>query len=392
MGARLMAALKRKARNDLRFAGVGGDRMAAEGLRSLFPITELSIMGAAELLPRARRMLGLVDATARAALDAKPSLIVTVDSWGFSARVASRLKGRDCPLVQFVAPKAWAWRPGRARNLAKLVDHLIVQLPFEPAFFDRYGVATSYVGHPIVESGIEGGDGRRFRSTHGIAEDQTLLCVLPGSRRTEVEQLLPVFSEVAAALAGERPGMRLVVPTVSTVEARVRDAVAHWPGSPIVFLGDDEKYDALAAANAALAASGTVSLELAIAGLPAVIAYRMNPLSAAIARLLITVKYANLVNIILDRPIVPEFIQGRCRPDLLVPAMKTLLDIPDAAAEQRAVGAHIAETLGLGGRPPSDRAADVLWAMMRQGDARAAIGNTDDTSRQSDFPTIEDKP
>ena len=367
LGARLMAALKRRTGGDVRFAGVGGERMAAEGLDSLFPLSELATMGLAELLPRMRRILRLIDRTAQAARASDPDVVVTIDAWAFSTRVARRLRGRRFPLVQFVAPKVWAWRPGRARRLARLVDHVVVQLPFEPAFFERYGLATTFVGHPIVECGAGQGDGAAFRAAHGIAADATVLTVLPGSRTTEVKQLLPVFGEAVARLAASRPALRIVVPTVSTVAAEVRSAVGGWQGAALVVESDAEKYDAFAASDAAIAASGTVAVELSLARVPSVIAYRINPLSAVLARLLITVKYANLVNIILDRPVVPEFLQGACTAQALGDAMVRLLQDPVAADQQRRAGDHLATVLGRGGgRPPSERAADAILSLMRR--------------------------
>lgn len=365
MGAGLMAALRELTGGTVRFAGLGGERMKAEGLDSLFPTAELAVMGVAEVLPHARRLLARVRQTAEAVLAVAPDAVVTIDSWSFSSRIATRLHGRRrCPLIQFVAPKVWAWRPGRARTLARLVDHLLVQLPFEPAFFERYGLPATFVGHPIVESGAERGDGARFRAAYGIRAEATLLCVLPGSRHSEVKRLLPVFGDTVRRLAAARPGLRLVVPTVETVEAAVRRAVAGWPGGVVVTRGDRDKYDAFAASNAALAASGTVALELAMAGVPTAIGYRLNAVSAWLARMLLTVKYVNLVNIILDRPVVPELLQWNCTADRLEAAVHRLLDDPQAAEEQRAAGAEVAGRLGLGGPSPSRRAAEVVLQVL----------------------------
>ena len=364
MGAKLMAALRHRTDGAVRFAGVGGDRMAAEGLDSLFALSEFSVIGVTELLPRMRRMLGLIDRTAEAARASNPDAVVTIDAWAFSTRIATRLADRRCPLVQFVAPKVWAWRPWRARKLARLVDHLIAQLPFEPAFFERYGLPTTFVGHPIVESGAGQGDGAAFRAAHGLAPDVPVLLVLPGSRGMEVRRLLPIFGGVVARLAASRPGLRVVVPTVSTVAAQVRSSVSDWPGQPIVTDTDADKYGAFAASNAAMAASGTVALELALAGVPSVIAYRINPLSATVARLLITVKYVNLVNIILDRPVVPELLQGACTVAALEDAVVRLLDDPNAAEQQRCAIDQLAAVLGRGGPPPSERAADAILSLM----------------------------
>lgn len=374
MGAELMEALRRLTGDRIRFAGVGGERMGAQGLESLFPIAELAIMGVAELLPRARQLLRRVTQTVDAALAVDPDLIITIDSWAFSSRIAGRLKDRRrCPLIQFVAPKVWAWRPGRARKLARLIDHLLVQLPFEPAFFEDYGLKSTFVGHPIIEVGADRGNAARFRGAYGIAEEVPLLTVLPGSRRSEIQRLLPIFSDAVARLCAANPGLRLAVPTVGTVAEAVRQAVASWPGQPIVIRTDQDKYDAFAASRAALAASGTVALELALAGVPAVITYRLNPVSAWLARPLIRVKYVNLVNIILDRPVVPELLQGDCTAVRIEAAVQELLSDPDARQAQRRDVHTVAEQLGLGGVDPSERAARAALGLMRTGGPAGAV-------------------
>jgi len=370
IGARLMGALKELTGGEVDFAGIGGERMAEQGLNSLFPMEELSIMGLAEILPRARHLLRRIAETADTAQRLSPDVMVTIDAPGFSFRVGRRLPDRRFPLIHYVAPTVWAWRPGRARKIAQFLDHLLVLLPFEPPYFEREGLPATFVGHPIIETAAGTGDGARFRAEHGIPADARLLCVLPGSRRTEVTKLLPVFGETVRLLAEARPGLRVVVPTVAGVEQQVRAAVDQWPGNPVVFRGDQVKHDAFAASDAALAASGTVALELAMARLPSVIAYKVQPLTAWIARRLIKVRYANLVNIILDRPAVPEFLQDDCRPALLAPAVLKLIDDPAESAAQRQAAAEAVRSLGQGGTPPSARAAAVVLEVVRAGRAK----------------------
>lgn len=368
MGASLMAALRRRCGDGVRFSGVGGSRMAAEGLDSLFPLGDIAVMGAVELLPQLPRLFDRIRRTADAALAAKPDVLVSIDGLAFNARVAARLADRAFPIVHFVAPKVWAWRPGRARKLAQLVDHLMVQLPFEPPWFERHGLPTTYVGHPIIESGAGKGDGARFRAAHGIPADAPLLTVLPGSRRGEIKRLLPVFADTVRTLVGRHPDLRVVVPTVETVAAPVREAVASWPGQPILVDTDRDKHDAFAASDAALAASGTVALELGLARVPSVIAYRVNPLSAFVVRRMLTTKYANLVNIMLDRPAVPELLQENCTAGRLADAVDQLLTDPAAAAAQRAAYDEVAQMMLLpGGAVPGDRAADVVLDLIGQG-------------------------
>lgn len=366
LGARLMASLKQAAEGEVRFAGVGGERMQAEGLDSLFPMEELSVMGIAEILPRLRGLTARIGQTARTALDLSPDIVVTIDAPGFNFRVGRKLRGRDFPLVHYVAPTVWAWRPGRAEKIARFLDHLLVLLPFEPPYFEKVGLPTSFVGHPVTESGADRGDGGRFRAAHGIPPDAPLLCVLPGSRRSETSRLLETFGATIDLLASRFPNLRIVVPTVSGVAGEVSRAVAGWTVPTVVVRGDGEKYDAFAAADAGLAASGTVSLELAMAGLPSVIGYRMQPATAWIAKRLIRVRYANLVNILLDRPAVPEFLQEDCRPELVAEAVGTLLSDPAAADRQRRDARTAVAMLRPEGQPtPSDAAAAKILELIR---------------------------
>ncbi len=368
LGGRLMAALRERSAKDIRFIGVGGEHMTAEGLDSLFPMDELSVMGAFEVLPLIPRLLRRIGQTAALARRARPDVVVTIDAPAFNFRMARRLRGAGMPLVHYVAPTVWAWRPGRAREIAAFLDHLMVLLPFEPPFFEAEGLACTFVGHPVVESGADSGadsgDGAAFRLRHAMAPDCPLLVVLPGSRRGEVRRLLPVFGEAVSRLGERVPGLRVVVPAVSGVASEIENAVGEWAVPAQVVRGGQEKYDAFAAGDAALAASGTVALELAMARLPAVIAYRMNPLTMMIARRLVRLASVNLVNIIRDETVVPEFLQSRCRPELLAAAVEKILVDPDARAAQ--IGAYdiVAEVLGAGAETPSRRAAGVILRIM----------------------------
>ena len=361
LGARLMTALRTAAGGlELRFAGVGGEEMAEQGLRSLFPLSDVAVMGLLEVVPNAPRILRRIRETVADVQRTQPAAIVTIDSWVFTGRVARRLKtaGSTVPRVHYVAPMVWAWRPGRARHLADCLDHLLCLLPNEPAYFHAVGLPATHVGHAVLESGAEHGDGRAFRRRHGIEMSAPLLCLLPGSRLSETARLLPVFHRAARILESRFAGLRIVVPTVETVAASVARAVE--PLSAVVIRGRQEKYDAFAAADVALAASGTVALELAIAGVPAVIAYKVSPVSAWLGRRLLRVKYVNLVNILLDRAAVPELLQERCRPELLADAVATLLIDDAARAAQRAAGREALRRLGDRGSRPSGRAARVI--------------------------------
>ena len=364
MAARIVSALRAQTGTSL--AGIGGPALAAEGLASTFPLSDFAVIGLTEVissLPRLRRRLR---ETALAVRRFQPHVLLSVDSWAFGARLAHRLRPhKQWRHVQFAAPKAWAWRPGRAKHMPGLIDHLLVQLPFEVPFFHRYGMETTLVGHPILEGPLLSGNGMRFRQAHGIDPGARLLCVLPGSRASELRRLLPVFGDTVRRLAADRPDLRLVVPTVAHLAGTVRATTADWPCRPIILEADErEKADAFHASSAALAASGTVTLELSAAQVPTVLAYRVSTLSAIIAARLIRVDYVGLVNLIEGRAVMPEFLQRRCTADAILPALAPLLDDPAAGADQRRVGAGMIDRLGGAGIAPSDRAARTILDLL----------------------------
>lgn len=371
LGGRLMASLKERCGEDVRFAGIGGEAMRAQGLDSLFPMAELSVMGLVEVLPRIPKILRRVKETISHISGLRPDAVVTIDSWGFTGRVHKGLKEAGVPVLRlhYVAPMVWAWKPGRTKTLARVLDGLMTLLPFEPPWFEKEGLCAVHVGHPVVEGGADKGDGAAFRARHGLAPDAPLLCVLPGSRQSETGRLLPVYAETLALLARRQPQLTLVVPTVETVAETVSGAAATWPLPTIVVRGSAEKFDAFAASTAALAASGTVALELAMAGLPAIITYKVSKVSAFIATrfLGLRLKYATLVNILMDGPIMPELLQDRCRPDLLAEAVSDLLSDEGARDAQRAGQRQALVKLGLGESSPGLRAADAVLAFIRTG-------------------------
>jgi len=366
LGGRLMASLKDR-QPGVRFAGVGGARMGEQGLDSLFPMSELSTMGLAEIVPHIPHLLQRIKQTVAEVERLRPAVLITIDAPEFNFRVAKKLQGQGIPLIHYVAPTVWAWKPWRARKVAAFLDHLMALLPFEPPYFEAEGLDCTFVGHPVVVGGADGGDGAAFRGRHGIGPDERLLCVLPGSRRGEVGRLLPVFSETVDLLARRFPDLRLVVPTAETVAEAVEEGVAGWPLPTIVTQGEAEKFDAFAAADLALAASGTVALELAMAGTPAVIGYRLHKISAFLARRLVKVDYANIANIILDRPAVPEYLLEDCHADMLAPELIRLLEDPAARTEQTAAVGEAMRQLGVGGPSPSERAADVVLEVIGRG-------------------------
>jgi lipid-A-disaccharide synthase len=366
IGARLMRALRQRLDGQVRFAGIGGELMAAEGLDSLLPIRELAIMGMVEILPQVFNLIRRIRQTI-ADIEAKqPVAVVTIDSSGFCFRVTEKLKPKSPRpvLVHYVAPMVWAWRAHRAFSAAKAADHLLTLLPFEPPYFEHVKLPASYVGHPVIEGGADKGDGPAFRARRGIAADATVLCVLPGSRKSEVTRLLPVFQATVERLLARHPGLVVVVPTVETVAARVEAAVAAWPGRVILVRGAAEKFDAFAASTAALAASGTVALELAMARVPMVIGYRIwGPTHFVVSRT-IKIKYATLINLLLDRPLIPELLQHACTPERLAEEIERLLSEPEARRQQIEGAEAALGMIGLAGEAPSVRAADKILELL----------------------------
>ena len=367
LGANLMRALRQRTDGAVRFAGIGGEQMAAEGLISLFPLDDLAVMGVAEVLPRARTILKRVAEAVADIRARQPAAVVTIDSSGFNWRVAQRLRrARDAvPLIHYVAPMVWAWRAGRARRMARWYDHLMALLPFEPPYFTKVGLSSSYVGHPVIEMGAAKGDGAGFRRRHGIAPSARMVAILPGSRGGEVGRLLPILGQTVARLARKLSDLVVVVPATANVAARVQAAVAGWAAQAMV-VDNAEKYDAFAASDAALAASGTVALELAVAGVPTVVTYRVNPLTHALLRRVVKVRYANLVNLILDRPAVPELLQNDATPEKLAAAIEPLLQDKAARAAQISAGQEALKALGYGQVSPGLRAADEVLVRLRR--------------------------
>lgn len=365
LASRLMRALKKKTGGAVRFYGVGGETMAQEGLTSLFDSSELAVMGLMEVIPSIPRILKRISQTVQDIVDKKPDVVVTVDSWSFSARVNKALKARKTGIPQFhyVAPQVWAWKKKRAKTCGRYIDELFALLPYEPPYFEPHGLKTDFVGHPVVEGGASKGDGAAFRKEYGIAAGAPLLCVLPGSRRSETKYLLPVFQETVSRLKRKYPALRVVVPTVVTVAEKVKKAVASWDVPVTVVTGEKARYDAFAAANAALAASGTVALELAMARVPYCIAYKMNPISSFLAPLVVKGKYVNLVNILADKLIVKEFLLKNCRADWLANEVDLLLSDETYRQTQISQASQVLNLLGAGqAETPSDKVADILLA------------------------------
>jgi lipid-A-disaccharide synthase len=357
LGAELMRGILTLA-PETKLVGVGGAAMTAAGLRSLFPLDATSVMGLREVVPRIPKILRRVREAADFAVAARPDLVVLIDSPDFTHRVARRIKtiDRSIKTVNFAAPQVWASRPRRAERMAAYMDAVLTLLPFEPPHFARYGLEARYVGYPVVERKRLMVGGEAFRARHGIAADAPLLAVLPGSRRNEIRFLLPTFRDTVRRLADQIPKLVCVMPTIGHVAPLVREAAATWPVPARVVQGD-EKFAAFDAADAALAASGTVTAELALARTPMVAAYRMGGLTYAIAKRFVRVTYIVLVNLILGREAVPEFIQERATAQALADALRPLLTDESARRRQIADLDTAARALGEGGEAPSLRAA-----------------------------------
>lgn len=363
LGARLMRAI-RVLRPEARFAGIGGARMAELGFESLFPMHELALMGLAEVLPKLRALARRMDQTVADITARRPDVIVTIDSPGFTLRLLKRIAPLAIPRAHYVAPQVWAWREKRVRKYPGLWDKLLCLLPFEPEFFAGHGLAAQFVGHPVLESGADTGNADRFRQKHGLSLEAVPVILMPGSRVTEISRLLPIFAETLQRLAAQFPRLVPVMPVAASVAPRVLAAVEDWQEKPILVTEVADKHDAFAAAAVALTKSGTSTLELALAGVPMVVTYKVNPVTAAIVRRVVKVSYAAMVNLLAGREVVPELIQQTCTPARLTQEMVRLLEGPDVAQAQRAAFATIMASLRPAAGLPSEAAAAAVLALL----------------------------
>ena len=358
LGARLIQALRAAAGNTIEVFGVGGSRMREQGVDSLFPMNELSLIGFTEVLPHVPHLASRLRQTAHEIDRQRPDLVLTIDSPGFALRLQHRLRRRPLLRIHYVAPQVWAWRASRAARLTRDLDHLLALLPFEPAYFERHGLACSFVGHPIIEEAGRPRDGPRFRRRYDIPHEVPLLCLLPGSRRSEIAHHLPVLRHAVARLWQQLPRLRVVLPTLGHLAPLVRSGVAGWDVPVLVLEDREERFEAYAASSLAIAASGTVSLEVALAGLPMITIYKTGPLTAWLARRLITVPHVNLINLILSRPAVPELLQEDCRPErIAASAIRLMTDQGLRQQQQAALAEAVVRLGGVGEQPPSHRAA-----------------------------------
>ena len=377
LGADLIAGMRLSTDAPLLLEGIGGQFMSAQGLESRFPMEELSVMGVAEVLPRLGQLLRRIHETADAVVRARPAALITIDSPDFCLRVARAARRHlpDLRVIHYVAPSVWAWRPKRAARMARVVDHVLALLPFEPPYMEAEGMSCDFVGHPVAARPLpDPGRIAAVRQELGLRSDQKLLLVLPGSRQGEVARHAPVFAEVARALRNADPDLAVILPAATSVAEQIARAFppdpTGWPRilDPRGQSADDaeaRKWAIFGAADAALAASGTVSLELAAAGTPQVVAYRTSALTAAIVRRLLRIDTVTLVNLVTETRAIPEFLQDSCSADRIVPALRDLLGDPEAAAQQNAAADRAMALLGRGGDPPGERAARSVLAQIR---------------------------
>ena len=363
LGGQLMTALNRISNSPIEFSGIGGEKMKEQGLNSFFPISDLSVMGITEILPYIPRVLSRIKETTIKITSGKPDAVVTIDAPGFCLRVASKLKrcNADTRLIHYVAPSVWAWKQWRAKRMSRYLDRVLTLFQFESQYFDDVGLDSVFVGHPIVQSGATNGDGIGFRTDNGIQQDTKLICILPGSRTIEVTKHLPIIEHTLDLLSKKLDNFQIVLPLADDVATQVKSVVEKWPYKIRFTEGKDaSKYNALAASDVALACSGTVALELALADIPYVTIYKMSFLSRIIARTFVKLKYVNLINIILDKEVVPELLLENCKPHLILPhLMKALIDTEFRSKQQKSFKAALG-LISVGGHLPSERAAQAI--------------------------------
>ncbi len=368
LGAALAKALASRLGSSVRFVGVGGPRMAEVGVESPFPIAELSILGLVEGLmayPRVRRRAA---ETAALALRQTPDVAVLIDSWGFTLRVAQQIRRRmpDLPLIKYVGPQVWASRPGRAKTLASVVDHLLTLHAFDAPYFEKEGLTTTFVGSTALTKSFGDADPARLRAHIRANPTDPILLVLLGSRPGEIARLGAPFGDAVSRLVAEHPALKVVIPVAATVADRVRNQTAAWPVRPHLIEDEGLKDDAFVAATCALACSGSVTTELALAGCPMVVGYRLGALTHVILKRLITTRYITLFNIAAGREVAPELVQDRCTGPALAAAAAQLLDDPERRRSQ--IDGQNAALDAMGRKDigdPAERAADAVIELLK---------------------------
>ncbi|SFV33545.1 lipid-A-disaccharide synthase [Hyphomicrobium facile] len=367
LGAKLIGALEKQHSGPIDFSGVGGEEMAEQGVRSLFPIEDVAVMGPLSILPKLPRILRRVYQTVDAAVAFAPDVVVIIDSPEFTHPIAKRIRKRapNIPILDYVSPSVWAWRPGRAKKMRPYVDHVLALLPFEPEAHARLGgPACTYVGHPLIEKldDIQNADASSLASRLGIAQDRPVLLVLPGSRTSEVERLIDVFGGAVARVSSAKGPIEVVIPAVRHLRDRIAAKTSTWTPKPHIIDADD-KYAAMRLARAALAASGTVTLELALAGTPSVVAYKVDAIMSNL-RFLLKVPSVVLANLVIGKNVYPEYLQEACTAENLANAIEPLLGDTDARSAQLDGLSLAPEKLRLTASSPSEAAANVVLSVV----------------------------
>lgn len=373
LGAALMRTLAASTPQPIQFSGVGGDAMIAHGLKSLFPVGELAIVGIDAVLKKLPLILRRIRETAAAAIAVRPDIVVIIDSPDFTHRVARKIRMAmpQVPIIDYVSPSVWAWRPGRAKAMRAYVDHVLALLPFEPAAHGRLGGPTcTYVGHPLVEMVST----LRPNALEQAQRENSppRLLVLPGSRTNEVKRLLKPFGDALRLVRERFRDLDVVVPTVPHVAERVNEAVSQWPGSTRIVSAANEKWAAFRTARAALAASGTVTLELAMSGIPTVVAYKVSLLEEMVARGAIRTPSVVLANLVLGDNVMPELLQRDATGERLAAALIPLLEQSPLRERQLAAFRRIDEIMEVGRAVPSARASEIVLATALQ--AKSPLG------------------
>ncbi len=366
LGSRLMRAMRRKDKN-VEFYGVGGDTMEAEGLKSLYDISDLAVMGLTEVIPSIPKILRLIKETIADIQKVQPDVVVTIDSWSFSSRIHKALRKLklSIPQVHYVAPQVWAWKKKRARTMYKYIDCLLTLFPYEPKYFTPYKLDARFVGHPVIESEAITADGQAFRKKFNIPENKKIITILPGSRKNEVSRLLPVFMEAAQELHNSDKDFYFVLPTVKTVANMVKNELKNYDLPVLVVENQQDRYGAFRASSAAIAASGTVALELAICDIPHIIAYKVAPLTAFLAKRFLHIQFVNLSNILLGREIIPELLQERCVKGNIRNYILELLRHEDLYHRQMEGFAKVRKILGQAEQTPSQNASDIIFDIIK---------------------------
>lgn len=386
LGASLMDALNQNhSGTAIEYRGIGGEKMQQAGLHSLFDIQQISLMGFVEVLPHIFRLKRLIKHTVADIIRQQPDLLLTIDSPGFCFRVSVALKeaGVHIPMLHYVAPSVWAYKPQRAKKTAALYDRLMTLLPFEPPYFEQEGLKSDFVGHPVAWLWRTRGDGDAFRTRHGIAQNALVLGLMPGSRKGEVLRHMPIFRQLVQRLMQHDPSLQVVMPIRKAMRPMVEEHSKNWPCPLHLIAGDAEKKDAFAAMQVAVVKSGTVGLEAVLAGVPSITAYIANPVSVWLVRRMALIRWSNLANILMQREVVPELIQEHCTPARLTQAVIALLEQPEHKDRQQAASAALMEMLGANETiSPSERAAHVVEEMLASRQKAKALIMPEDVQQQ----------